>query len=124
MQNIDTNNALRETATHGTPEFPLGFYIDDTRNFYNNDINWHWHKEFELAYISEGTIICHIDQHTYSLQSGDIIFINSGILHRFTSETYAIMPNIVFSPFLRYNFYVCCVSPIAVGDTIFIPMMS
>lgn len=99
MQNIDTNNALRETATHGTLEFPLEFYIDDTRNFYNNDINWHWHKEFELAYISEGTIICHIDQHTYSLQSGDIIFINSGILHRFTSETYAIMPSIVFSPF-------------------------
>ncbi len=99
MKNIATNNTWRETTRHGTSDFPLEFYIDDTRNFYNNDINWHWHKEFEIAYISEGNIICHINQCMYSLQPGDMIFINSGILHRFTSETYGIMPNIVFSPF-------------------------
>ena len=54
MQNIHTNSNLQETTKHGGPDFPLEFYIDDTRKFYNNDINWHWHKEFELNVILEG----------------------------------------------------------------------
>ena len=56
MQNIHTNSNLQETTKHGGPDFPLEFYIDDTRKFYNNDINWHWHKEFEIICVSEGTV--------------------------------------------------------------------
>lgn len=98
MQNINTNSNLQETTKHGKPDFPLEFYIDDTRKFYNNDINWHWHKEFEIACISEGIVTCQIEQKTYILHPGEGIFINSGTLHHFTSENYGVMPNIVFSP--------------------------
>ena len=98
MQNIHTNSNLQETTKHGGPDFPLEFYIDDTRKFYNNDINWHWHKEFEIICVSEGTVTCQVEQKTYTLHSGEGIFINSGMLHHFTAENYGVMPNIVFSP--------------------------
>ena len=104
MQNIHTNSNLQETKKHGGPDFPLEFYIDDTRKFYNNDINWHWHKEFEIICVSEGTVTCQVEQKTYTLHSGEGIFINSGMLHHFTAENYGVMPNIVFSPtFLAPN---------------------
>ena len=80
MQNIHTNSNLQETTKHGGPDFPLEFYIDDTRKFYNNDINWHWHKEFEIICVSEGTVTCQVEQKTYTLHSGEGIFINSGML--------------------------------------------
>ena len=50
MQNIHTNSNLQETKKHGGPDFPLEFYIDDTRKFYNNDINW----RYEDCYCKAG----------------------------------------------------------------------
>lgn len=52
MQSVSTNLNLQETRRHGSPDFPLEFNTDDTRDYYKNDINWHWHEEFELVYIS------------------------------------------------------------------------
>lgn len=98
MQNILTSDDLRETKKHGLPDFPLEYYLDDTREFYNYQINWHWHNEFEILYVLEGTAICHIDRHTITLNSGEAIFINSSILHQFTSDNYGLLPNIVFAP--------------------------
>ncbi|MEY8338497.1 AraC family transcriptional regulator [Lachnospiraceae bacterium 62-35] len=98
MQRIITTDDLREAKQHGAPDFPMKFYIDDTREFYNNRLDWHWHNEFEILTISEGTAIVHIDSHSFTLNSGEGLFINSSILHQFASESYAIMPNILFSP--------------------------
>ena len=96
MKNVNTNTELKEIRKHGVPEFPLEFNIDDTRDYYNNDINWHWHREFELVYILEGCITCHITQKTYGLRQGEGILINSSVLHRFTSENYGIIADIIF----------------------------
>ncbi len=98
MQRVPTNVDLQEEKEHGIAEFPLEFNIDDTRNYLNQDINWHWHKEFELLYIQEGSITCHICQDTYTLAAGDGMMINSGALHRFTADDHAIITNIIFSP--------------------------
>lgn len=98
MQKILTTDDFRETKQHGLPEFPLQFYIDDTRDFYNSQVNWHWHNEFEIVLVSEGTVIFHIGRHTLTLCAGEAVFINSRILHQFTAENYGIMPNIVFAP--------------------------
>ena len=98
MQKNLTTDDLRETKQHGFPGFPLQFYMDDTRDFYNSQVSWHWHNEFEIVLVSEGTVIFHIGQHTLTLQAGEAIFINSRILHQFTAENYGILPNIVFAP--------------------------
>lgn len=98
MQKILTTDDLRETKQHGFPGFPLQYYLDDTRDFYNSQVNWHWHNEFEIVLVSEGTVIFHIGRHTLTLYAGEAVFINSRILHQFTAEHYGIIPNIVFSP--------------------------
>ena len=67
MQSVSTNLNLQETRRHGSPDFPLEFNTDDTRDYYKNDINWHWHEEFELVYIIEGCVACHINQSVYEL---------------------------------------------------------
>ena len=33
MQKIITADDLRETKQHGVPDFPLEYYVDDTREF-------------------------------------------------------------------------------------------
>ena len=110
MKNVNTNTELKEIRKHGVPEFPLEFNIDDTRDYYNNDINWHWHREFELVYILEGCITCHITQKTYRLRQGEGILINSSVLHRFTSENYGIIADIIFlSDFLQRLLFLECI---------------
>ncbi len=98
MQSILTSDDLRETRQHGKLDFPLQYYVDDTREFYNGQINWHWHNEFEIVYILEGTVDCRIEQHAFTLREREAVFINGGILHQFYAERYGVMPNIVFSP--------------------------
>ena len=98
MQSIPTNVDLQEEKEHGIAGFPLEFNIDDTRDYLNQDINWHWHIEFELLYIQEGSITCYINQDTYTLAAGEGMMINSGVLHRFTADDHAIITNIIFSP--------------------------
>lgn len=98
MQKILTTDDLRETKQHGQPDFPLQYYLDDTRDFYNNQVDWHWHNEFEIVAVSEGEVICHVGQESFRLKGGEAVFINSKVLHQFTSDDYGIMPNIVFAP--------------------------
>ena len=97
MQSVSTGADLYEEKEHGVAEFPLEFNIDDTRNYLNQDINWHWHNEFELIYIQEGSVTCHINQTAYTLAAGEGMMINSGALHRFTSGHYGIITNSIFS---------------------------
>ncbi len=98
MQRILTTDDLRETKQHGQPDFPLQYYNDDTRDFYDDQIDWHWHNEFEIVAVSEGAVVCHAGQESFTLNAGEAVFINSKVLHQFTAQDYAIMPNIVFSP--------------------------
>lgn len=98
MQRILTTDDLRETKQHGKPDFPLQYYLDDTRDFYNGQVDWHWHNEFEIVAVSEGAVLCHVGQESFTLYAGEAVFINSKVLHQFTAEDYGVMPNIVFSP--------------------------
>lgn len=78
LSNQTSQFNIDETGTHGTPEFPVAIYRDDiTENF----VNWHWHKEIEIGYIEEGTVILESGNRKYSLSKGDLFFINSNVLH-------------------------------------------
>lgn len=98
MQRILTTDDLRETKQHGQPDFPIQYYLDDTRDFYNSQVDWHWHNEFEIVAVSDGVVDCHVGQESFRLKAGEAVFINSRVLHQFTAKDYGIMPNIVFSP--------------------------
>ena len=95
---ITTDEQLRELAVHGSKEFPIQYYLDDTQNYRNQKINRHWHSECEFAVIHEGELDCLIGDDAVHIRDGNGIFINERIIHGFKAQSRSIMPNIVFSP--------------------------
>ena len=95
---------LQETIQHGDRLFPCASYMDhyfDGQSFYP----WHWHKEFEITYVTQGSVTVSVNEKQYVLSSGNGIFISSQALHSFSlhGREKAIMPNIVFLPVLLYG---------------------
>ena len=97
---ITADETLRETASHGSEEYPFSYYYEDIWDFDFHCIDWHWHPEVEFVYVQHGKADFLVGGNRYVLSSGDGIFINSQVIHRFEAEDSAIIPNIVFSPVL------------------------
>lgn len=97
---IVTDDTLRETAAHGSENFPFCYYLEDIWDFDFHCIDWHWHHELEFIYIKNGTATCYVGEEKLLLPQGSALFVNSGILHRYESASSTLMPNIVFSPSL------------------------
>ena len=71
---------FHEPKQHGTPDFPFEYYyVDKSHPRYN--MPFHWHKEWEIIYVLEGTFTAHIDKETYTVQKGDAVLIRDGMLH-------------------------------------------
>lgn len=69
---------INETGYHGTLEFPVAVYLDDVSHKY---VNWHWHEEFEIGFVTEGSVVLGCGNRKYQMECGDIFFINSNVLH-------------------------------------------
>jgi AraC-like DNA-binding protein len=41
----------------------------------------HYHEEIELLFVLTGTLICHVNDKSYTAVAGDIVFINSSVPH-------------------------------------------
>lgn len=83
-----SNTALHvnETGYHGSPEFPIAAYLDDVSKKY---VNWHWHEEFEIGFVTEGSILLGCGNRQYKLDCGDIFFVNSNVLHSMRNSTHS-----------------------------------
>lgn len=69
---------IDETGSHGTPDFPVAVYLDNvTADF----VNWHWHDEIEIGFVTEGEVVVRCGTRKATLRCGDVFFINSGVLH-------------------------------------------
>lgn len=95
-----TDETLREIREHGSLRYPIEFY----RNIYN-DIDMtatslHWHREYELVYITSGMLNCQICCNNFSLQAGQALWIAPGILHGYEFD-----PNTM--QILSYSFRIC-----------------
>ena len=95
---ILTDETMKEVAHHGNPEFPLGYYVEDTWEFDFHCVDWHWHPEVEVIYVLEGTATVLAGSGSYRLSAGTAAFLNSQVIHCFRSEGSTIVPNLVFSP--------------------------
>ena len=98
ITNIITDESLMELTQHGTVSFPCEFYYDVIQNYDFGRINWHWHKEFEFAIAESDDVQCLVGNQTISLNKGDGVFLNSGIIHSFETTKEGLLPNILFSP--------------------------
>ena len=67
----------------------------------------HWHPEIEITYVQSGSMCYKVNNQTYHLREGDIIFNNSNALHSGAMENHidcAYIP-ITFDPRLIYGFF-------------------
>lgn len=77
--------AFHEKQPHGTPDFPFEyFYITSAHPRY--EMPFHWHKEWEIIHILEGTFTVHGDNEVYTAHAGDMVLIRDGMLHGGTPE--------------------------------------
>jgi len=70
----------KESRKHGSFEFPFAFY-NVTPHHPRYHMLHHWHPEFELIRILEGTFIMQLDGVQLTGQSGDSFLITGGVVH-------------------------------------------
>ncbi|WP_027728582.1 AraC family transcriptional regulator [Treponema sp. C6A8] len=63
---------------HFALQFSIRFEVVDDVNFYSP---FHWHNHIELLYILEGKIDFKIEERKYLLSEGDMIIVNSEMIH-------------------------------------------
>ena len=92
-----------EDRLRGTYEFPFEFHhIDSTHPRYV--MSYHWHVECEIMRVLQGTLTVTLDEKSFTAKAGDVIFVNSGVLHSGIPQD-CIYQCIVFdmNMFLKFN---------------------
>lgn len=69
-----------EQQQHGTNDFPVAFYHVDS-NHPRYEMPFHWHKEYEIVRVLEGTLCMTLSGTAYTIHAGDSLVIANGILH-------------------------------------------
>lgn len=69
-----------ERQRHGTDAFPIGFYhVDERHPRYH--MPFHWHMEWEIMRIVQGTLHLYLDDGEIAAAAGDLILIGGGVVH-------------------------------------------
>lgn len=96
LTEILTDDSMMELTRMRTEDFLFEYYYEDVKKYKYGNINWHWHVEFEFLSVESGMLTCYIGTDMFSLEQGQSIFINSGVIHRFFASETCIVSNIVF----------------------------
>ena len=65
---------------HGTLEFPVEYYYVDSKHP-RYQMPFHWHNEWEILRVLDGTLQISLDDEQYSMSKGDTLLIRGGMLH-------------------------------------------
>jgi len=76
MNDFKLENILHKR--HFDLQFSIRFEVVDDVNFY---APFHWHNHIEVLYVLDGKIDFKIEQRKYILTEGDMIIINSEVIH-------------------------------------------
>lgn len=66
-------------------KYPYACYYRTMDTRFQSTVSWHWHKSIEIDYIMEGELVLTTPDQELTLRKGDICFINSGVLHSFST---------------------------------------
>lgn len=92
---MPTSN-YHEDLPRGIPDFPLEFYhLDHHHPRYH--MRCHWHDEFELIRVLEGSLCLILDGVEHRLGAGDTAFVTGGQAHAATPEQ-CVYDCVVFDP--------------------------
>lgn len=76
-------NDLKEYQQLEGETYPFRLFFNESKNVKQgqNIMYLHWHEEFEIIIMQEGSAIFHVDSKPYELQAGEVLFVPSGGLH-------------------------------------------
>lgn len=77
--------SYNENKQHGTLNFPVAYYsVDSGQSPYVMPL--HWHKEWELIYVTGGSVDFIINGEHLSAREGEVILMGGGTLHSASAE--------------------------------------
>lgn len=94
---VISNAEGREMVQHGSAMFPIACYAEDLASY---SVAWHWHEDFEYILTMKGPLHVDVNKTRLTLQTGQGVFINSGVLHSVeqAEEGAALLHSGVFHP--------------------------
>lgn len=103
MTPVNPQNDFKEIYEHTNTDFPFGVYFVTPNNFFSNMVPWHWHDEYELDIVRDGSAIYTIGEEEVILNTGDAILIKSNVFHSIApiGNSFAII-SLIFSPKLLF----------------------
>ena len=72
--------SYRELRQHGTEEFPIELYSID-KDHTRFEMTSHWHSHFEIIRVLCGELNIKLYNNEYIAAKGDLIFVNSEVVH-------------------------------------------
>lgn len=97
---LNRNSKNKELQPHGSLEFPCAGYESAHTNSIGDFIPWHWHEEFEIIHIVEGSMKLQVLSEAFLVHAGETAVINANALHCASGEPYCKLQSLVFSPLL------------------------
>ena len=77
---------IHEMQFHGDIHFHLRLHEMTKEPLWPEPVPPHWHEEYEFLVITKGSGTACLNTRTMKVQAGDILFINTGIVHSFRAE--------------------------------------
>ena len=108
--NKDQYEIYHENKNHTPADFPYNTYLCSIPLDFSF-VKLHWHDEVEIIVIKKGIGLVSVDLVTYTVKSGDVIFVFPGQLHSINQKDSEVMEyeNILFkSSLLKSSGYDLC----------------
>ena len=77
---------IREAIPHGNLRFHMMLHEFASDPARRERVSLHWHEEYELLCVTEGSGEMHCNGRSFPVRTGDILFINSGFVHSLSAE--------------------------------------
>lgn len=97
---LNLNRGLKELQPHGTLAFPCAGYSALYTDKPEDIIPWHWHEEMEIVYVKEGCLELKIPSASFFVREGNLLAVNSNLLHSGIAAPSCLLQSLVFSPAL------------------------
>ena len=78
---ILTDQSQKELKKHGSDNFPFLISREKLSRYESGSFLWHWHPEIEITSVQTGQMCYKVNDRTFHLKKGDLLFENSNTLH-------------------------------------------
>ena len=104
---IITDRSKKELKKHGSDAFPFLVSYEQLSRYAAGSFLWHWHPEIEITSVTKGEMLYMVNQCSFHLKEGELLFNNTNVLHAGFMENMQDCQyvSVTFDAKLVYGFY-------------------